>query len=824
MTDQKKDILIFILISVFILSSFSFGNKRNYMNSFFGVYGKKGSVMGKADGSEFELWIYPYKLLHNYKLNIVSMGMSEDPYSRISEIDFSASIFRRRFTGESWNIDEKIFPALDKGVVFFKYLVSTVKDITIEFSFKPDLSPMWPASIGGKYCYWNSKSSFFVFSESSGKNVGIFGGIKGGKQGELPAHKLPGGIIKRKIDLKKGNHEIILAAVAGKDKLSNMKKKYLKYITDYDLYFEERKSRFDKFFNDHLFIKTPDERINIALKRSILNVETAFVNNPSLGEGLIAGYGLSGESERPGFGWYFGGDGLINSFALLDYGNFSGAAREIEFLFKYQRKDGKIMHELSQGEGFVDWFNDYGFAFFHGDTTLYFSIFLNFYVKRTGDIDILHKYRSKINKIFSWISKCDSDGDGIVETSLAGTGASETGPLRQKMKTDIFLGSLSVKAWESLKNIYKLLNDPERSGIADNRFKKGKKSLKRIFWNKKNKYFCYAVKDDNSKIDEITIWPAIGMRFGVMEKTRGKFFGKKIASPLLSTDWGTRFLSSGSKYYEPLSYNNGAVWPFLTGFSSLALYNYDNPYHAYSLLKANINLLHDFDNGVITELLSGDMYTPLDQSVPNQIWSSGNTIASFIEGLMGFRTDVPDKTIIINPKIPLIWNDLKVNNLKAGEGNIRINYKRTGDLIEYKLKFLNLKDFIFKFDPSILSHAKKIKMDGKSVDFIPELTIKSNNFDLIYEILISGYIYPYTGKKIHAGDYSTLPIIEDLRIKNNVFILDVWGRGESTVFLLTDLKLKPSMGTIAQYNGQDCLKLKFSENWEKKSVSLKFFE
>jgi len=35
------------------------------------------------------------------------------------------------------------------------------------------------------------------------------------------------------------------------------------------------------------------------------------VDNPLLGKGMVAGLGASGSSGRPGFGWFFGGDGEI---------------------------------------------------------------------------------------------------------------------------------------------------------------------------------------------------------------------------------------------------------------------------------------------------------------------------------------------------------------------------------------------------------------------------------------------------------------------------------------------------------------------------------
>ncbi len=53
-------------------------------------------------------------------------------------------------------------------------------------------------------------------------------------------------------------------------------------------------------FAGHLTVETPEKYLDEALRWAVWNVNTAFVDNPDLGEGLIAGYGLSGERERPG--------------------------------------------------------------------------------------------------------------------------------------------------------------------------------------------------------------------------------------------------------------------------------------------------------------------------------------------------------------------------------------------------------------------------------------------------------------------------------------------------------------------------------------------
>ena len=819
---RMKKYFVILLVMFFVTQVAVAKEMKNYSNSFFGVYGKKASVMGKVDGSAFEIWIYPYKVLHDLTFRVIVEDTAETPYPGLSRFHFSHTHFEREWVGEKWTISQQLYPAYNEPVVFLVYRVTALTDITLEFFFEPDLSPMWPASIGGKYSYWN-KEGFFVLSESSARNAAVFGGFPGRKMGTLPAHKLPGGKLRYRIPLKKGFYEIPLTAVAVHGKFEDARAIFHQGREKYHRYLMERKEIITTFLKDHLRIETPGKAVNEAVRWGILNVNFAFVDNPDLGEGLVAGYGLSGERERPGFAWYFGGDGLINSYAVLNYGDFEGAKKEMEFLLKYQGEDGKIMHELSQGAAFINWFEDYGFPFFHGDTTLYFASFLDFYLKRTGDTAFFIKNREKIDKVFSWMLACDTDKDGIVESRLAGVGASETGPLRQKMKTDIYLSSLSIKAWEAMHHIYTLLKNNPNIKIAKERIQRSKKALEKLFWNDKEQYYAYAVKEDGTQVKETTIWPAIGMRFNVLDREKGWLARKRIASPELSADWGTRFLSTASIYYDPSSYNNGAVWPFLTGFSSLALYNYGNPYHGLSLLLANLEIILDYDYGAPTELLSGDIYRPLDQSVPNQVWSSGNTISAFVEGLVGFETDALKKKIHLKPAIPLIWKYLKVSNLKVGKGKIGLNYKhnREKNRLVFAFDFVNLKGYTFRFNPVIPALHKSIIVNGVQVPSLVPIGIDKDMKKLNIEIDIAGYVYPYpfVQKDLLYGGFSKEPVIENFQMNEQSFTLDLWGKGIVSIQLYSDCTIQCSEGTI-QYNGDvTTLFLRFKDQWERKSIT-----
>ena len=87
------------------------------------------------------------------------------------------------------------------------------------------------------------------------------------------------------------------------------------------------------------------------------------------------------------------------------------------------------------------------------------------------------------------------------------------------------------------------------------------------------------------------------------------------------TDWGARPLSSTSTLFDPLHYNNGAVWPFVTGWVSLAQYQYHNAAAGWFALQAIARTGFDQALGRNPELFSGRLYKPLDTAVPQQFFA-----------------------------------------------------------------------------------------------------------------------------------------------------------------------------------------------------------
>jgi hypothetical protein len=119
-------------------------------------------------------------------------------------------------------------------------------------------------------------------------------------------------------------------------------------------------------------------------------------------------------------------------------------------------------------------------------------------------------------------------------------------------------------------------------------------------------------------------------------------------------------LSRESALYDHQSYNNGAVWPFLSGFAALALYENGRPQAGWFYLESAKSLAFLEARGYMPELLSGDRLKPVDAAVPHQLFSSTGLVAPLLRGLVGIGSGK------LSLRIPAGWDRLRVENLRQG--------------------------------------------------------------------------------------------------------------------------------------------------------------
>jgi glycogen debranching enzyme len=376
---------------------------------------------------------------------------------------------------------------------------------------------------------------------------------------------------------------------------------------------------------------------------------------------LVAGLGPSGRSERPGFGWYFGGDAFFNLWAITAYGDFELAERTLVFLRDRQREDGKMMHELSQGAAYIPWFEEFPYGYYHADTTPLYIVAVRDYVRASGNAAFAREFWPSVRKAFEYCLSADENDDGLMDNTLAGLGAVETGALRtDEILTDVYLASVWTEAKRAMRDLAAALEEPEPETrtLPD--------VLSEAFVHENG--ISFALVASGGAQNEDTTWPAFGLWRGLF---RSEAALDDLASSRLGSDWGARMLSRESSLYDHKSYNNGGVWPFLTGYAALALYANGRSQAGWSYVEGLKELTFLHARGYVTEILSGDRLVPIDASVPHQLFSTAGFVSPLLRGLVGYE---PGR---LGPRPPPSWDRFRVENLRHASGGFSFDWERT---------------------------------------------------------------------------------------------------------------------------------------------------
>jgi len=653
--------------------------------------GRKAALLGREDGS-FEAWVYPLKVLHDFHLSFGTPDYAEPipGASLAASIDVRPEASVVRYAHAAFTVDATwLVPFNDQGAVLLLD-VTTSQPLQVVVKFRPDLKPMWPAALGGQYSYWDAGQKAYVLGEASGKHSAMIGSPFGIDPPEQPAHNLPDAPSQFTIAITpetaaRGLVPIVISASL--EGLKGAQATYRRLLTSSEALYRESAAHYRRLREEMTSLDSPDDRLDLAFEWGKVALDKGFVCNPHLGCGLIAGLGPSGTSERPGFGWFFGGDAFINSWAMTAYGDFATVKQTLEFLRARQRADGKMMHELSQGAGYIKWFEEFPYGYYHADTTPLYLVAVRDYVRASGDVALAKDFWPSLKKAYDYCASTDEDGDGLMDNTKAGLAAVETGTLRRRdVLTDVFLGAAWTEAADAAAELAELAGDP-LAPAARAAAVKARQSLNARFLDDQGRriYFAY-MKDGNGQA-EPTVWPGFGLWRGVFDAARPAVAGAldDLAGAGVGADWGARMLSIDSALYGPLSYNNGASWPFLTGFAALALYANGRPDAAWTYLDGTADLTFIESRGYMAELFSGDRLRSIDAAVPHQLFATTGFVSTLMRGLVGLNAlpagtsggkPVPAR-LQLAPQLPAGWEWLTIRNLRWHDVTADVSITRT---------------------------------------------------------------------------------------------------------------------------------------------------
>jgi glycogen debranching enzyme len=679
--------------------------RRTQNGSFYDVIGRKAAAFG-YEHRNMEAWVYPLKILDDFALEFQVEGYNlpfrgADLLTNI-EVRPEATIFT--YSHAAFTIRQIIYAPVDEQGLISLLDIKTVLPMTIGVSFRPKLRLMWAAGLQTPFVGQDEKEKYYYIGEETHKFYGIVGSPGAKDVSLMPYQEEPRDVpLKYTLQISPAAAEknfvpiVIAASTEGFEKaVAN----YKNLLTNALPLYEKNVAYYENFLDRTTSVVTPDERMNTAFAWAKIGVEKGVATNPFLGTGMLAGFRTSGESERPGFAWYFGRDALWTSFATTSEGDFQTTKTAIEFLKKFQREDGKIPHEISQSAAQIDWWKAYPYPWDSADATPLYVIANADYFRASGDIDFLKANWGSIQKAYKFTEATDTDGNNLIENTKFGHGWVEGGSLYPPHE-EIYMQGIWVEASLNLSEMAEALGDKTTAERARANAEKTRAAIEKTYWLEDKGFYAYAtqlppkepVKADagpnrerrqkrlnelqSAKIyDEDTVLPAVPLWWKTLSDERAQKQIDRLGSAKISTDWGARILANDSQLYDPLSYHSGSVWALFTGWQSVAAYRYGRPQVGFQALGANSLLTYTNALGYVTELLSGDFNAPFGRSSHHQVWSEAMVISPFLRGMLGIETSNAAKTLKFAPQIPANWNDLEANNIRVGDSIFDFKLKR----------------------------------------------------------------------------------------------------------------------------------------------------
>ncbi len=664
---------------------------------YFDKIGRRTGLMGYESGT-FEAWVWPWKPLRNFELSFL-LGASTEPILAkdiVRTISVTPEVTTLIYTYESFTVKEYILVPRDEPGAILLLDVHSTTPLSIIPGFIPVMQPMWPAGIGGQFSYWDDDVNGYVISEGQWRAEFICGSPGGQQMAAPPAHMFADNPLQFKIDVKPGESDgrfipiVIAGAVpdsaSGKMKMDSVKATYTRLWKNAEKYYRENYDYYRDLRYSTMQVTTPDKLVNLAYEWGKVALDNLLITNPKLGTGLVAGFGLSGGGERPGFAWFFGGDAFINVLTMNSVGMFKQSRDALAFTQKWQRQDdfpirkknpgdppkdvGKMAHELSQSDGICDWWNDYHYGYNHADTTPWYLVAMGDYVRTSGDVEFLKQSWTFVKQAYAWCLSKDSDADGLMDLKGAGLGALEFGKL-VGIYADVYTCGVWVQSIKEMKYMAELVGDTAAANQADAQFRKAQPQLEKKFWMDKEGYYSYGATEKGEQVHEKTPWSGVAMMFGLLDEDRTAKSIEEFNGADLCTDWGVRTLSNKSDLFDPTNYNYGAVWPFIASFFNTAQFKHHYALAGYQILQSNIRHVFDHGLGVVPEVFSGELNEKLGEGYHHQGFSTTGYMLPLVRGFLGLEVDALRKTIHFSPPGPWVPY-LRIGNVKMNNDTINL--------------------------------------------------------------------------------------------------------------------------------------------------------
>jgi glycogen debranching enzyme len=658
--------------------------------------------MGYPDAG-LEIWTYPLQVLSGLHVRFHEAGRVGplDGRALLTRVEYRPNEIVRIYSGPDFVVRERLFVPRHEPGAIITYEVEGRPDVRIEARFQPSLDLMWPGALGGQSIGWDDTLKAYVEREplhgfsavirspDTVEHDGVANRTTGRDDGVglLLQPRGPAGGMRR-----------ASLYVAGDPTGSGDPAKLEAALESHDAELHAEAAQHDQaLLAGAVQITTPDPLLNRALSWSVLALDQAWACQPAIGCGEVAGYGPSRPGRRPQYAWFFAGDGLVATEALLTAGEYERARDELAFIARYQNKtNGMIWHEMSMSAPLIDWETRYPYMFVHVDITYQYLSTLADYVAVTGDVKYLSDNWAGVEAAWRYARSLADPADGLPRIPAGKEGQNE----QDKLRDDVQLSSAWIDAADAFARLANAVGRRDLAAEAEQGAQAARQSLARQSWDAARGFWLAGHTLSGRPIyDEGPNGSRIALQ-QVFSPAEVDTALDRLSQSAFQTDWGVRSLSAEAPTYDPNAYSRGSVWGLGTSGFATTLWKAHRPLTAWGAWRGLIGWSSLDSEGHMPEVLAGDLYHPEMESVPEQTWSSAGFLTSAVSGLLGLEVRTGEGRLVFAPHLPGDWDAVRVRNVRVGDARVGLSLHRDQSATTLEIDNRG-KPVVVDFDPEI---------------------------------------------------------------------------------------------------------------------------
>ena len=417
------------------------------------------------------------------------------------------------------------------------------------------------------------------------------------------------------------------------------------------------------------------------------------------------GHGPYPYAGVPWFSTVFGRDGLITALQLmwvqpsLARGVLGTLAATQATTVEPERdaQPGKILHELRGGE--MASLGEVPFARYYGshDATPLFVMLAAAYYRQTADLALIEGLWPHLEAALEWLDgPADPDGDGFVEyqrqtsTGLANQGWKDAwdsvfhadGELAEGPIALCELQAYAFGARRGAAVLAAALGHTERAERLREQAEALRQRFEEAFWDDELGTYGIALDGKKRLCRVRTSNPGHCLLTGIVAPERAARLADELLSEAMFSGWGIRTVGAGQARYNPMSYQDGSIWPHDNALIAMGLGRYGFHDHAARILSAIFDASRHFDLARLPELFCGFTRRPGEGptrypvACSPQAWASG-AIFMLLQACLGLDIDAPNRSVHLDhARLPTFLDHLRIVDLPVGEARLDLNLQR----------------------------------------------------------------------------------------------------------------------------------------------------